>query len=93
MCVYIDKRQSSYKTVNTMLFCHFIEEQCFARWEKPLHNLRLGIRPVDDISESVFAVGRVNGGTGFAGIEVGGIVEQVDINQVQTSVKHTDRIW
>lgn len=49
----------------------------------------LEIWPVDDISESVFAVGWVNGRTGVAGNEVGGIMEQVDIDQVQTSAENT----
>lgn len=41
------------------------------------------------MSESVFAVSWVNGRTGVAGNEVGGIVEQVDVDQVQTSVKNS----
>lgn len=45
-----------------------------------------GKQPVDDVSESVFAVRRVNGRTGVAGDEVGGVVEEVDVDQVQSSV-------
>lgn len=48
----------------------------------------LQIRPVDDVSESIFADGWVDGRTGVAGNEVGGIVEQVNIYQVQASAKH-----
>jgi len=47
--------------------------------------------PVDDISESVFAVGWVNGRTGVAGDEVGSVVEQVHVDQVQTSEGQTHR--
>ena len=53
--------------------------------------VQLEIWPVDDISESVFAVGWVNGRTGVAGNEVGGIMEQVDIDQVQTSARNTHK--
>lgn len=45
------------------------------------------IWPVDDVSESLLAVSWVNGGTGVAGNQVGGIVEQVDVDQVQTSAE------
>lgn len=45
-------------------------------------SVQLLVLPADDISESVIAVGWVNGRTGVAGNEVRGIMEQVDIYQV-----------
>lgn len=38
------------------------------------------LKPVDDVSECIFAIGRVNRRTGVAGNEVGGIVKQVDVD-------------
>ena len=42
----------------------------------------MNIEPVDDVSEGLLTVSRVDGRAAVAGNEVGGIVEQMYIDQV-----------